>query len=443
MAGSAATPKIIGPLRGGERGWPFGCPPDDVAQHGYVMEEFILDGQATSYRVPAGGSAGRDGRWDSEPAEAAAYATRAYVVRPEDPARFNGTALVNWQNVTAGVDLGAPLGGEVFRGYAWVGVTTQKIGVDGIPGQTKGLRDWDPARYGALHHPGDAWSYDIFSQAGRLVRGGRLLGGLEPTRLLATGGSQSAMRLGSYLNAVHQRDRVFDGFHLTVHWGICPPLEEKGLLHLFTQSQDDLSPATCAIRDDGDVPILVVATECEARYNLPVRQAETDTFRFWEVAGAAHQSPSQVAIFERIMARDQIARVPGLPDRNQIDWRYINDSALRALVDWVKEGRVPAEHPRIEAAGRELVRDPFGNVRGGIRVPELVAPVAAYRGERERDGVALDWLQGQTTPLAAEQLRELYPSDSDRDAAWQGAVDALAAQRLVLPEDVAALRARS
>ena len=28
------------------------------------------------------------------------------------------------------------------------------------------------------------------------------------------------------------------------------------------------------------------------------------------------------------------------------------------------EGRVPATHPRIEAAGGELVRDRFGNVRG-------------------------------------------------------------------------------
>ena len=69
-----ARSKIIGPLTGGERGWPFGCPPDDVAEHGYVMEEFILDGQATSYRVPAGGSASRDGLWDAEPAEAAALA---------------------------------------------------------------------------------------------------------------------------------------------------------------------------------------------------------------------------------------------------------------------------------------------------------------------------------------------------------------------------------
>ena len=30
------------------------------------------------------------------------------------------------------------------------------------------------------------------------------------------------MRLGSYLNIAHQRDRVFDGFLPTVHWGICP-----------------------------------------------------------------------------------------------------------------------------------------------------------------------------------------------------------------------------
>ena len=116
---------------------------------------------------------------------------------------------------------------------------------------------------------------------------------------------------------------------------------------------------------------------------------------------------------------------------------------MRALTAWVREGRVPATHPRIEAASGELVRDRFGNVRGGIRVPEVEAPVASHRGERERDGVALEWLQGQTTPLPDEQLRELYPSESNLAAAWQAAVDALLTQGLVLADDVDALRARA
>jgi|TARA_B100000959_G_scaffold92961_1_gene98745 hypothetical protein len=446
--GIEARPKIHGPLSNG-RGWPFSCPVDDVTERGYVMEEFLLEGQATSFRVPKGGVADRDGLWEVEPAETAPYVTRAYVVRPDDPARFNGVAVVNWQNVTAGFDLGAPLDGEIYRGYAWVGVTTQKIGVDGaaglLPGMpsTKGLLEWDPERYGALKHPGDAWSYDIFTQAGRAVRAGtELMGGLKPSLVLASGESQSAMRLGSYLNAAHQGARVYDGFHLTVHWGICPPLDEMDLMSMFGPEGAELpSPATCAIRDDGGVPILSVATECEARFNLPVRQAETDTFRFWEVAGASHESRTEADAFAAIMARDEVTlSLPQPTDPNVIEWGFVNNAALRALVSWCRHGKVPASHPRIEFEGDQARRDEFGNAKGGIRVPELTAPVASYLGERD-EGMET-WLLGKTTPLAADRLARLYPEAGDRERAWNRAVDALVEQRLVVAEDVEGLRAR-
>src|SRR5215470_16701548 len=135
-----------------------------------------------------------------------------YVVRPT-PERFNGVVLVNWQNVTKGVDLGAPSFYEMESGYAWVGVTTQRIAIEGQPdlgmgyAATGGLVTWDPRRYGDLRHPGDAYSYDIFTQAARAVvfpsrDAPDPLAGLKPTLVLATGESQSAMRLGSYLNLV-------------------------------------------------------------------------------------------------------------------------------------------------------------------------------------------------------------------------------------------------
>ena len=39
-----------------------------------------------------------------------------------------------------------------------------------------------------------------------------LLDGLEPERVLAVGGSQSAVRLSTYINAVHPVARAYDGF---------------------------------------------------------------------------------------------------------------------------------------------------------------------------------------------------------------------------------------
>jgi len=160
---SSRPAKLIGPLTGGS-GRPFGSPGKSAAEHGYVVEEFLLDGVASSYRPRAGTELGDDGRWDVEAAELAEYRIRFYVVRPSDPATFNGVLVVNWQNVTAGFDIGAPPP-EIYRGSAWVGASTQLVSLTGLaPGEngfggSKGLLDTDPERYGSLRHPGDAYSW--------------------------------------------------------------------------------------------------------------------------------------------------------------------------------------------------------------------------------------------------------------------------------------------
>ena len=266
------------------------------------------------------------------------------------------------QNVTGGFDVGAPVTAEVARGYAWVGLTTQKIGVEGTPNVVPGLADWDPKRYRGLDHPGDAWSYDVFTQLGRALKGDaevrrQMLGGFAPDTLLATGASQSAMRLSTYINAVHMHERVFDGFLLTVHWGICPPLDEVPLMDTLRPDGDNLSAYHAQIRDDLNVPILVLATECEARYNFATRQPDTDAFRFWEVAGASHQTPASVALLRAIMKRDAIdVEWPVAERTNTVDWDYIQSAALRCLARWSRTGsrstRAAANRHAGQCAGR-------------------------------------------------------------------------------------------
>src|SRR5208283_3600179 len=95
------TAAVTGPVEGG-KGHIFGSPIENLNEHGFVMEEYFLEGKAVSYAATKGTELGLDGLWDVEPADEASYKTRAYVVRPADPAKFNGIALVNWQNVTIG-----------------------------------------------------------------------------------------------------------------------------------------------------------------------------------------------------------------------------------------------------------------------------------------------------------------------------------------------------
>lgn len=112
---------------------------------------------------------------------------------------------MEWQNVTAGFDFDAgwDLSHDniIRRGYAWVGVSAQRVGVHQ---PVTGLKAWSPNRYGALDVTqggailDDALSYDIFSQAAQAVRspmGVDPMGGLHVEQVFASGGSQSAARL--------------------------------------------------------------------------------------------------------------------------------------------------------------------------------------------------------------------------------------------------------
>src|SRR5947208_9081239 len=112
---------------------------------------------------------------------------RLVVCRPSGPCAFTGTVILEWLNVSAGFDAPAHwmlTHRQVVRaGWAWVGVSAQRAGIEGgsifdTAGEepdsgSRGtmvlpaLKESDPGRYGALHHPGDAFSFDIFSQAAR------------------------------------------------------------------------------------------------------------------------------------------------------------------------------------------------------------------------------------------------------------------------------------
>ena len=155
----------------------------DLGQVGYTLEEFFLESAATCFE-PAG-PAGADGYWQVTPSGQAPFATRLVVCRPSDPGAFTGTVILEWLNVSAGFDAPAHwmlTHRQVVRaGWAWVGVSAQRAGIEGGSiFETAGeepddasrramvlpaLKESDPVRYGALHHPGDAFCFDIFSQA--------------------------------------------------------------------------------------------------------------------------------------------------------------------------------------------------------------------------------------------------------------------------------------
>ena len=105
----------------------------DLGQVGYTLEEFFLESTATRFE-PAG-PAGSDRYWGVTPAGQAPFTTRLVVCRPSDSGAYTGTVILEWLNVSAGFDAPAHwmlTHRQVMRaGWAWVGVSAQRAGVEG------------------------------------------------------------------------------------------------------------------------------------------------------------------------------------------------------------------------------------------------------------------------------------------------------------------------
>ena len=453
---SAPAPVLDGPIAGG----PFiQATTLDLGQVGYLQEEYFMSGTARAYTAVTPLS--EDGKWAASLSGVTApYKTRIVVHRPVDRKKFNGTVLVEWLNVSGGLDA-APdwtfLHTELIRsGYAWVGVSAQYVGVEGGGGLVSvidlGLKKANPARYGSLSHPRDSFSYDIFSQAGQAVRepaGVRPLGDLKVKTMIAIGESQSAFRMVTYVNAIHPLTKCFDGYLVHSRGAIGAHLAEAPLPPIPV-------PGAAPIRDDVDVPVLTFETETDLTFlgYFGARQDDAKNFRLWEVAGTAHAdtytlvkgagdlgaSPDVVDLLVTS------APLPGVIECgfpiNDGPQHFVLKAAMAALNRWVRRGKAPKSAPRLEVAAGPpvaIVTDEHGNARGGIRTPAVDVPIAAFTGEQP--GSRLCRLFGTTTPFDAAKLGTLYPTEDAFVKAYQKALRRAVRAGWILKADAKLLQA--
>lgn len=387
-SGAAApegVPAVHGPLPGTAPGDPSA--PDvadthpwmstvtDLAAAGYVEEEFYLSGEADGYR-PSG----------ERVATGVPYTTRIIVRRPVDQRRFNGTVLTEWQNVTAGHDLDALWSPEqiIREGYAWVGVSAQRVGVDQ-------LRGWSPARYGTLDVTGggrftaDELSYDVFAQAGMALTartGAAPLGPLQPSTVLAVGASQSAARMTDYYDRILPgTEPVFDGYAFIV--GTAPSRK-------------------------GDEPVFHVLSETDVR--SPARRPDDDRYRRWEVAGTAHSGWHGQEYRRPVLERD-LGAAPEYeclrPPFSRAPLHHVIAAAYGHLVRWAGDGVGPPSAPPLRfAPDGTKARDRLGLALGGIRLSQVEAPTALNTGDNA--GETFCFLFGTHVPFERDVLRELY-----------------------------------
>ena len=439
-AGSVPVPTVTGPIAAvapGDpgRNYPFFASLLDLETHGWVEEEYFIEGAANRYAIEGQATAAiRDGGHR--------YQTRVVVRRPLDRARFNGTAVVEWLNVTAGrdqdIDWFQSHEHFIRAGYAWIGVSAQRVGINA-------LKIWSPGRYGTLGlapggaDVGDDLSFDIFAQAAQAVRTPgrvRLLGNLTPARVLATGHSQSAARLVAYLNAVHPQAPVFDA--VVVHGG------------------------GGRVRADLDIPVFKLLAEGDVLSSQGAnRQPDSARFRTWEVAGSSHVDVRFRASSSQLTARDgtpsgapaggrgaaptapAATRSPGnpggceRPPYSHVPFHHVMNAAFDHLVRWVADGVPPPAAPPIEltAIGQPSVaaRDAHGNALGGIRLAAHAVPTAVNTGMNSGPGFCR--LFGSHEPFDAATLSRLYPTHAAYVAAVRAAADRNVEAGYILPAD--------
>jgi hypothetical protein len=436
-------------LTGGRGPYIAAATPEDMASIGYVQTEYAAAGTATSYR--AIGPLAHDGRWAFAPAASAPYRTRVLVRAPKDPKKFSGTVIVEWLNVSGGADADpdwVSLREEIVRaGDVWVGVSAQRIGVEGgpvlvsvnVPGNDaagKGLKKIDPARYRSLVHPGDGYAFDIFTQVARALRTGAGLGGLHAQRIVAAGESQSAFALVTYYDGVQPLTHAFDGFFVHSRGAVGLPLVAPGK---YADIAGSLSGGSAIFRTDQSAPVMDIQTETDVASILDsyaARQPDTDRFRLWEVAGTAHADVHLVGASSKYIDC-------GVPI-NDGPMHLVAKAALRALGTWLVDGTPPRIAPRINVApgaSPTVKRTADGIARGGIRTPPVDVPVAALSGAPGPKQSTICLLLGSTKPFTSARLAQLYPSRARYTAQYDADAERVIQQGFVLPEDRAALLA--
>ena len=412
----------------GTHGFPFNSEVIDFADYGFVEEEVFIEGVATSY-VPVNAPLSdiTDGRWNATRiGPTAAYKTRLLIRRPSKPNKFNGVVFVDWLNVSSGYDsdVFGGLSSELMReGYAYVGVSAQAVGVNFL------RNTWETgegARYASLAHPGDSFSYDIFSQAARAI--------LEPkpgdpaplgkltnriTSLMAHGASQSGARLFTYVNAVQPTANVYNGFLILVTNGGS----------VLSQAPLPVVPvptgARALIRADSETPVLYINTETEFVNGARGIHSQPDNarLRLWEITGGAHATRPGV---EASLGKYAKSGLPsGVPDCgplpiNDMDVSVAVKGGVHALRRWLRGGSPPISAPRAElvipadpTAEATIVRDPYtGIANGGLRYPDIDVPIRTLRGVRPPAGLGANpacFLFGATDPWN----RDGNPYDGD------------------------------
>jgi Alpha/beta hydrolase domain len=415
------------------------------------------------------------------------YTSEIMLLMPADPSKGNGTLLVDIPNRgrVYGIALyngprGEPFNsGNIQQGTGFLedrGLSLAEVqwelgkGVElpsfaGPDGKTRYV---EGAGFAIVRDTADFLARGAVDAAGTP---NPLRGAID--RVLASGKSQSGRFLKTFLlngfNKVNGH-RVVDGMHIFV--------SGSGLLPILTsspgpQSSGDAAPSfadpefrsvhegpftigeiVATVDKRGEVaPKIVMVSSTTDFLSLRAslgrtggagsdEQALPATVRMYDIAGASHV----------VQPRSSECTLP----LARLDWTPVSRATLVALDRWIASNVQPPDsklmplEPTTDAdvlaAPRHLPkavierpkRDGDGNVLGGVRLPDIEAPLGVHAAQQEPKSFGCA-LMGAFLPFSEAQIAERYKNRDDYVNQIRTAARKLEAEGLLLPEDAAVI----
>jgi hypothetical protein len=434
----------------------------------YVEEEYFVSGEATLFNYAHNPPLGPT---DLTPIqEDVPYKTRIIVRRPVEQGHFNGTVVIEWWNSTAGFDT-APVWDPsathfIREGYIYVGVTNSTTSLDFLIGGCRLLGLLPPTcgtRYSTLSLPENGLAYEMASQIAHLLKSDSsenpLPDNFEVERIYHAGQSQQGGSMVTYASAFHFDTN--DGYFVqqaatarSINFG--PACGASGSPP-YPDCTPRLQGADRLVRTDLPVPVYHAnsETDIDILFGIAGRQADTPTFRYYEVAGAGHLSvhkdieliPAGILGPDPVLLEDLCLNEINSTADGPIFFSYVLNALWDSMEEQVQKGRVPPAGVQmdVDSMTGAVLRDSFGNGLGGVRLPAMDVPIATYTPGNVADptlpgllvfiGNLACRLSSSVTPFDEATLDELYPDHGSYVSQVAMAANALMQQGLLLPKD--------
>lgn len=468
-------PTVTGPVADTETSHPFNAAnrqlrPLNLADYGYVEEEYFVSGYANVYEY-------HDvGLYPKIRCENGQYCTRILVRRPIDPEKQSGFAILEIFNYAGPERAFAGWGYSweymLSRGDVWVGITIKQNAIDK-------LQNYDPERYAPLGFPNpvpqekrrpmgmvlgaanrsnagefeNGLAYDAMSQiaallktrtpANPLFRSGMRSKAAKYVLGLGASGCDLSLYAAALQNisVMEGGKPCFDGFH--IHMTGYPGSISNG------ETRFDADDDRCKIMTN--VPLVWTQTMGDMRgggihpsYSYMYRWPDSDLpgrqHRQYEIAAAPltirYDSGIGVNTEDLIRYNGEAPKEePQVYDTDEeIPFHYVMHAVLDHLKRWVRDGIPAPKSAYIEMAGEypdaDFVLDEHGNPKGGVRSPYVDVPTRTYTWS---DDPCTG--RNQITHFSPEKLKALYPTHDDYVRKVVKSTMEMIARGFLLPED--------